>query len=235
MAIKRIFIILLICLFTVPGFAKTKNFSCTDFTGGGDGDLDKINGQDLNDGDFAVVKVAKFVNHYVLDADLGATESEYGVITPDSNAGDKCWVLVDGMLDYSYSDTSTSGTGEDNLKSYTLPAGMFAPGKTLRVTAAGTKTAANGNKTLKFYFGASSVTFHAAANNTNDWKFEAVIYSLSSSTQRVSWTGWDGATMLQGYEAFSIDTTSTTAVKITGECADASDTITQTMWQLKIE
>jgi hypothetical protein len=128
---------------------------------------------------------------------------------------------------------TTSGTGEDDLDTTSLPANTIGDQGRIRVYGAGTKTGAGGNKTLKFYFGASSVTFHAAANNTNDWRFEAVISNNATNSQSVSWLGWDGATPLQGYEVFTIDTTAAVTMKITGECANGADTITQGVWHIE--
>jgi hypothetical protein len=128
---------------------------------------------------------------------------------------------------------STSGTGEDNLDSMTIPAATIGVSGGLRITAAGTKAGANGNKTLKFYFGATAVTFHAAANNTNDWRFEAVIFNTATNKQVISWIGHDGATPLQGYDTAAIDTTAAVTVKITGECADGGDKITSQMFYIE--
>ena len=103
----------------------------------------------------------------------------------------------------------------------------------LRITASGTKTGAGGNKTLKFFFGITSVTFHAAANSTNDWRFEAVIFNTATNAQVITWIGHDGATPLQGYDTAAIDTTADVIVKITGECANAGDTITQKIFSIE--
>jgi len=61
--------------------------------GGGEGALDAIDGSNVSDGDRAIV-IADLVYFYVLDADSGLTESSPAVISPDSNAGDKRWILI---------------------------------------------------------------------------------------------------------------------------------------------
>ena len=101
--------------------------------------------------------------------------------------------------------------------------------------AAGTKTGANGNKTIKLLWGASSVTFNAAANDTNDWRVEAELTFTAGDDTNMTWVGFNGTTVTQGYEdAMSDDLTSgAITLKITGECASASDTITQTLWQVE--
>ena len=139
-------------------------------------------------------------------------------------------------FEYDNSDASTSGAGEDDLKSTTIPSPMLGDRDGFRIIAAGTKTGANGDKTIKLHWGTSSWTVCAAANNQNDWRVEAIIFNTAVNAQRISWIGWDGATPLQGYETATIITCKMAGwaadpiVKITGECADAGDTITQTMW-----
>jgi hypothetical protein len=97
----------------------------------------------------------------------------------------------------------------------------------LRFRASGAKAGANGNKTLKFHFDTKEITFHAAANDTNDWRFEATVEHSAATSQKITWVGWNGTTMTQGYDTHNADLTGDVTVKITGECAHASDTIYQ--------
>lgn len=138
-----------------------------------------------------------------------------------------------GPVASSYADVSTSGTGEDDLASTTITGASLGNIGALRITAAGTKTGGGGNKTIKLYFGSASYTFHGAANNTNDWRLTAEIVNTSTAVQRISWQGWDGATPLQGYETSTENTAADVTLKLTGECADGGDTITQTMWTVE--
>ena len=72
-------------------------YFCYDLTGGGTGALDKIDGTALKNQDLAVVPVPDDkVYYYWLDADSGLAESSPDVITPDTNAGDKRWILIPG-------------------------------------------------------------------------------------------------------------------------------------------
>lgn len=66
---------------------------CIALTGGGDGALDAIDGADLIDGEAAFVVSNGLQYIYYLDADSGAAEDSPNVIAPDSNAGDKRWIL----------------------------------------------------------------------------------------------------------------------------------------------
>jgi len=65
----------------------------TGLTGGAATDLDGKDGDTLNDGDFAFVMDGTTIYHYLLDADSAAAESSPDVISPDTNAGDKRWIL----------------------------------------------------------------------------------------------------------------------------------------------
>lgn len=70
-------------------------YAFSSLTGGTDDSyLDYFDGNDLADGDFAFGIVSGKKHNYVLDADSAATENSPYIISPDSNAGDKRWVLV---------------------------------------------------------------------------------------------------------------------------------------------
>ena len=102
---KRLVFIILILLLASTAYAKIGSYGATSLTGGGTGALDAINGSQLSDGDTAMVVVnGGTVYHYILDSDSGATETSPQIIAPDSNAGDKRWVLV-----------STTADGQVNL------------------------------------------------------------------------------------------------------------------------
>lgn len=135
----------------------------------------------------------------------------------------------------SNADVSTSGTGEDTLATSTIKRGLMGTVGVIHVMASGTKTLLNGAKTIKFHFGASEITL-TAQNNVHEWFFEAWIWNTAAGAQRVQWKYRDGITLgLQhhdsGYEAWTINTLVDVTMKMTGECANASDTITQTMWR----
>ena len=62
-------------------------------TGGATGALDAIDGAGLVDLDSAIVQTDGNVYFYSLDAISGAAESSPDIISPDTNAGTKRWVL----------------------------------------------------------------------------------------------------------------------------------------------
>jgi parallel beta-helix repeat protein len=199
-------------------------------------------------GDATQVSTPLVKNNYFYRGDKTATytldtATGYGVYI-DNTANlapvigiNYCNGVVNALSDVGYKaaklsldSVSTSGTGEDTLGTMTIPAATMGIGGGLKIIAAGTKTGANDTKALKFYFGATAVTFHAAANNTNDWRFEATIFNTATNAQVITWIGHDGATPLQGYDTTAIDTTAAVTVKITGECANAADAVLQKMF-----
>ena len=74
--------------------AEKYSYWATSLIGGAEGSLDSIDGAALNDQDMAIVAVMgdKFYL-YSLDADSAAAESSPDVIAPDTNGGDKRWIL----------------------------------------------------------------------------------------------------------------------------------------------
>lgn len=90
-------ILILTLLSTGPAEAiiGAKGASC--LTGGTTGCLDSFDGSTLNDGDVAIAAVSDVYYFYILDSASGATESSPSVISPDSSAGTKRWLLK-GML-----------------------------------------------------------------------------------------------------------------------------------------
>ena len=73
--------------------AKTVYTKYTALTGGASTALDSIDGDDLAEGDHAILYISGTVYFYLLDEDSAATESSPTVISPDDNAGDKRWIL----------------------------------------------------------------------------------------------------------------------------------------------
>lgn len=75
--------------------------------GGGTGSLDSIDGTDLANGDAAIVFTSTSTYIYTLDESSGGTESSPDLITPDTNEGNKRWVLVSARAAESSLDIST--------------------------------------------------------------------------------------------------------------------------------
>ena len=94
---KKLIIVLIICLIFTLCFAKIKMYYGTSLTGGATGSLDSLDGQNLADGDRAIVTTTTEVHFYYLDDDSGTGESSPDVVAPDSNAGDKRWILIQSI------------------------------------------------------------------------------------------------------------------------------------------
>lgn len=108
------------------------------------------------------------------------------VVTALSNLG----LVTGGTLGTLNTETSTVGnvgTGEDQLFSYTIPAGKLATnGNTISGTMTGT-VAANGNtKTLKLKFGSTTIltTLVTSSTITSSWSFDYEITRTSATTQK---------------------------------------------------
>lgn len=149
-----------------------------------------------------------------------------------SNIGTR--TRINGYIDWNGDTISTSGIGEDDLRSTVIGQNYHLKYRNLKIEGAGQKTGAGGTKTLKLYFGSSSYTFHAAANNTNTWRVEATIIFYSGAQQNITIVGYDGTTITQNFTAWTENLTAgDITLKITGECANAGDTITQSFWRVE--
>ncbi len=95
--------------------ANVVYLSKTLLTGGAAPALDSIDGTGLVDGDFAHVTVAGVLYVYKLNATLGGAESIPTIIAPDTNPGNKRWVLqgvnANGLVDNSLTASLPVFTG----------------------------------------------------------------------------------------------------------------------------
>lgn len=78
--------------------ATSYAYWATALTGGGAGALDAIDGADLATGDMALVVTSSSFYSYYMDAASGAAESSPTIISPDTNAGNKRWLLKAPMI-----------------------------------------------------------------------------------------------------------------------------------------
>jgi hypothetical protein len=77
-------------------------------------------------------------------------------------------------------------TNEDTLQTYTLPGGTLAAnGQAVRVNAWGSFANNTHNKTIRFYFGATSVQFPSSATAlaAHTWALEAIIIRTGATSQ----------------------------------------------------
>ena len=141
---------------------------------------------------------------------------------------------------------ATNGTAEQTLWQHLIPGGLLTERpeltddssssndrwtqggrlSTLKISACGKKTGSNGNKTIKLYWGSQVVGTIGPSNNTNDWVIEATVNMYGSSTQHIFARGQEGnSALFTTYTAGTQDTQKEVIVKVTGECANAGDTV----------
>lgn len=130
---------------------------------------------------------------------------------------------------------STSGTGEDSLASITLKGGTLNSKDAIIIKVAGTITGGAGDHTIKVKFGSTEITTYPASNATDDWYAEVYVYPANStSAQRIQHRGYSGTTLVaQGYDTAAEDTTADVTISVTGECSNAGDTISRTMFMVE--
>jgi hypothetical protein len=129
---------------------------------------------------------------------------------------------------------STVGLFEDDLMSIVLPQYIYQQFHNFRFIAAGTKQGMADDKTLRFYFGADPpIVCHPPRPDNYDWRVEIdigyrlpalYVYSLISHHSTFS--------IDSGYFTSDLSAGDVTA-KMTGECANASDGITQLMFMME--
>lgn len=146
------------------------------------------------------------------------------------------WVTNNGVnrvpvkLYYSVADAGTGnvGVGEDNLKTYALPANtLFMNQQAIEIIAWGT-TAANGNnKTLKLYFGSTQlVTTGAVAANSKDWELRAVVVRLSNTSQQsIARGNFNGVSLASDLTVPGETLSGAVTIKCTGEATSNDDIV----------
>lgn len=90
---KFVLFFALIIFFFTGDVNAAKVFYRTSLTGGASTALDGANGNQLTDGDLAMVADGTDIYHYRLDDSSGAAESSPSIISPDNDAGTKRWIL----------------------------------------------------------------------------------------------------------------------------------------------
>jgi hypothetical protein len=141
------------------------------------------------------------------------------------------------ILERQYADVSTSGTGEDNLFTYTLDNDTLGLTGGLKITAGGSKTdGSNEQKTIKFHFASESFTMLSNNQTADDWFCEITVLNANSvSAQRIMWKFTTGGVVTEGYNTTARNTTSEIVIKLTGEVGGTgTDVITQTMWVVEL-
>jgi hypothetical protein len=80
----------------------------------------------------------------------------------------------------------TTGTSEQTLATYSIPANTLVSGRIIRIRASFSFAANGNNKTVKCYFGASVITSGTLTDNGTNGSCEMYVYYTSSAaTQEV--------------------------------------------------
>jgi hypothetical protein len=147
-----------------------------------------------------------------------------------------------GVIEVNTTTVGNVGAGEDDLMSYTIPANTLSRnGQMLRVRALGTFAGADGDRTIKFYFGGSTVgstfvTPVAVSSGYGTWEIEACIIRTGAATQRIGYklsfmySGGNSSTHSThgSTQTATKDLTTALVIKCTGTSVPAAnDDITQ--------
>lgn len=154
--------------------------------------------------------------------DVADLRSIVNQLVLDVNAG------VGGELFANGTSVPNSGTAEATLYTYTLPSSFLATnGQSVRVRCAATTANNANNKTLKLYFGTSSITSAAAANTTGGY-LDYIVTRTGAATETLVGTGQWGATgvtpLAIQVNAATEDLTAAVVIKCTGTDAVSTDT-----------
>jgi hypothetical protein len=147
-------------------------------------------------------------------------------------------VAVGGVSHVDTTPVTTTGAAEEDLMTYSLPASTLGTnGDSLDIDAWGTFAATAGAKTIRVYFGATSVSLASGAGSSGTWRVKARIIRTGDTTQIMQ------ADMLGDFGSFSNPVTIGSAspaetlsgavtVKLTGTGGAAAD-ITQDAFIIK--
>jgi hypothetical protein len=124
-----------------------------------------------------------------------------------------------GILTTSTTTAATAAnTDETDLWTYSLPANTLSvDGKGLRLTIWGTTGATANNKTLKVYFGATTVLNQTTAVNAQRWRLDVTILRTAAATEEVLAGGIAQTSIFaQALTSGSIDLTAAVTIRMTG-------------------
>jgi hypothetical protein len=134
----------------------------------------------------------------------------------------------------STTEVASSSTTQTDLISYTLPADWMGKTGVLHYKALGTITGTNGTKVIEFNFGTQGRTllsdsFITTTPLSGDWIADIWIFQdgTRASQKLIIEFVLNGSIIRAISTTGSADTTGAVDIKITGECGNAADSITQ--------
>ena len=132
--------------------------------------------------------------------------------------------------------TVTGTVTETDMASLSITGATIGATGALHIIAAGTITnVGSGGKTVRLYLGSTEIdSVVRTGANAQDWILTAWLFNTSSSAQRwfTMHSASDSTAVRTDYATSAIDTASTVTLKLTGDLADATDTVTQTIFNV---
>ena len=131
----------------------------------------------------------------------------------------------------------TGDTNETDLASFAMAGGTMGATGALHILAGGTTTGTTDTKTARFKFGSVTLsTVSISGGNANDWFFDIWVFNTATGAQRIIVRDYEGTSTLEtiDYRAESVDTTASVTIKVTGQMGGATDTITETFFDVFI-
>ena len=169
-------------------------------------------------------------NDISIDVTSSAANTKVSSLSRDGEVNDAGTGTQRSMskLFASTTEVATSSTSETDLITYTLPADWMGKTGVIHLRAMGEITGANGTKTITFYFGTQSRQIYSA-NVTGDWVADIWVWQdgTRSSQKILIDAGQGGSTVTTNSTTGSASTTGAVVIKITGQCNNASDSVTQ--------
>lgn len=119
---------------------------------------------------------------------------------------------------------TSTGTGEEVLATYSLPANALdVAGRRVRIHASWHMASNGNNKTIKLYFGASVISSGTLTDNNKNGRATMDVVKSGASTQIVNATMQHDTTMITPYLNAGSDTdTAAIVIKMTGQDGSAS-------------
>lgn len=134
---------------------------------------------------------------------------------------------VSGILATNLTAASTGAdVTEDVLQTYSLPANTLGTnGQGVRVVCWGSTGASSNNKTIKLYFGASSISTGTYAGNAQTWVLRLLVLRTGAATQIVEGDGVAGTSSVTPVAVYNnASGTDNLAAAVTIKCTGQNGT-----------
>lgn len=135
-------------------------------------------------------------------------------------------ITVGGMYDINTTPVGNVGSGEDDLMTFTIPAGALGDnGDMIRAEGFGTFAANSQSKTIKLYFGTTQVGTVVGTTTFNaiDWRYTMTAVRTGASTGIVATTIFVDSMAITEYTAVADTFAGTYVVKATGTASSDND------------